>query len=423
MKAKIIISIICACSLFYVQAQEEWEYVCSLTGESLRKVYAQGTDIVYVVGENGLIAKSTNKGLTWDKKYFSNGEALNDIIFCTDDIGFIVGNNGTILKTQNAGLSWEQMASGTVLNINAIAVFDLNNIWTIGSTWDMQAMRYSSLIMYSTDMGETWNTKPLLPNNLYLSDIKSKGSRGYITGDGGVVLKTEDSGMTWEEQILTEYYGIRSLSITDNKVYALGDDNIIFTEDNVNWQNLNASLSPRGKLAVYFQDDQNGFISSYDIPTCCAPASLWIEKTTDGGNMWEYVYDDGFTLNKYYDRSNFSFSSDNEFGYCVLRSHLVRTPYTGEFQYCRNYSEIGVIKSENPMLILSQKGNELQIDSHSKTMDKVEFITINGIKIIQRTEQTKALNINVSNLSKGIYLINILFSDKTSYSVKWIKNN
>ena len=414
MKTKILLSIICACSLFTVQAQEEWEYVCSLTGESLCKVYAQGTDTVYVVGENGLIAQSTDKGVTWDKRYFPNKETLNDIIFCNHDIGFIVGNNGTILRTQDAGSFWEQMSSSTVLNINAIAEFDLNNIWAVGN---------SSLIIHSTDMGETWTTKSLLPDSRNLIDIKCKEDRGYIAGQGGLVLNTEDAGTTWEEQNLTEYYEIRSLSITDNKVYALVDNKVVFTEDNVNWHILNdVALSPYGKLTVYFQDDQNGFVSSYGIPTCCAPASLWIEKTTDGGDTWEYVHDDGFTLNKDYNRSNFAFSLNNEFGYCVLRSHLVRTPYTGDFKYCEGYTEMNAIKSENPVLVFNQERNELQVSSQSELIANVEIISIIGTKLKQEKKQTKEININISDLPKGIYLIRMLFTDKTNETVKWVKH-
>ena len=425
MKTKILISIICACSLFKVQAQE-WEYVCSLTGEQLCKVCTQGTDTVYVVGENGLIAKSADKGLTWDKQYFHGKETLNDIIFCNHEVGFIVGNNGTILRTRDAGSSWEQMFAGTVLNINAIAAFDLDNIWAIGNVWDrdIQEMKYRNLIIHSTDMGETWITKPLLPDNLYLPDIKCKGNRGYITGNGGIILKTEDEGTTWEEQILTGYYGISSLSITDNKVYALGGDKIIFSENNINWHILDAAVSD-SKKTIYFQDDQKGFLASYAITTCwICDVIFWIYKTTDGGNTWEEVYSE-YLRGKDSDQSNFTFSSTNEFGYYVLGNHLVRTPYTGEFdsEYCSNYYvDINVIKSENPTLVLNQRGNELQINSNSKTIAGVEIISVTGIKLFIENIQANEINVNVNKLPQGVYLTRILFTDKTNETVKWIKH-
>jgi len=414
MKTKILISVICACSLFKVQAQKEWEWVCSLVDEQLNKVCTQGADTVYVVGENGVIAQSTDKGLTWDKRYFSSKETLNDIIFCNHEIGFIVGNNGTILRTQNAGSSWERMISGTTLNINAIAAFDLDNIWAVGN---------SGLTVNTTDVGETWSVKSS-SNNRHFNDIKCKGSSGYIAGQGGAVLNTEDGGMTWEEQILTGYNKIQSLSITENKVYALGGNKIIFTEDNVNWYVLNGVFSPDEKTSIYFQDDQKGFVISYDYATCggCS-AIVDIQKTVDGGATWDYVYSRGFPDGNS-GQSNFAFSLNNEFGYCVWGSCLVRTPYTGEFYDCRNYTGMNVIESENPVIILNQQGDDLQINSYLKEMDRVELFTLDGIRIIQKTEfeRTKMLNINISNLPKGVYLVNVSFSDKTNYFSKWIKN-
>jgi hypothetical protein len=53
MKTKILITIICACALFKVQAQE-WGCVSTLQNEMLRKIWTQGLDTVFVVGEKVL---------------------------------------------------------------------------------------------------------------------------------------------------------------------------------------------------------------------------------------------------------------------------------------------------------------------------------------------------------------------------------
>lgn len=90
MKIKLLISIICICSLFEVQAQE-WGYVNTLANEWLRKICTQGMDTVYIVGENGLIAKSVDRGETWEKQYFPTRVALNDMIFQDHYTGFAVG--------------------------------------------------------------------------------------------------------------------------------------------------------------------------------------------------------------------------------------------------------------------------------------------------------------------------------------------
>jgi len=421
MKTKIyffILFLFAGMNALQAQEQQEWEWVCNLVGENLCKVFTQGTDTVYVVGENGLIAKSTNKGLTWNKEYFSSKVTLNDIIFCNHDIGFIVGDNGTILRTRDAGSSWEPMASGTIQNINAIAAFDINNLWIIGD---------NGLVMYSTDMGETWLAKSFLLDNLFFNDIKCKENRGYIAGiDGQVaaVFNTEDGGLTWKEHTFTEYDAIPFISIADSKVYAIAgnvNSNIIFTEDNINWISPNMWVNGF-PAALYFQNDQNGFVSFYAHTTCgdCG-MGFWINQTTNGGDTGVETYFQFFSDGNS-TRSSFAFSSNNEFGYCVLGKILMRTPYTGDFDDCKNNNGMTSIKLQNPVLTLNQQGDELQVNSNSKMIDRVDIITIEGIKFTQKTERAKAVNINIGNFPKGIYLINTLFSDKTNSITKWIKN-
>jgi len=75
MKTKILITIICTCALFKAQAQE-WGYVSSLQNEYLRKIWTQGLDTVYIVGENGLIARSIDQAETWNKQYFPARRSL-----------------------------------------------------------------------------------------------------------------------------------------------------------------------------------------------------------------------------------------------------------------------------------------------------------------------------------------------------------
>ena len=421
-----IIAILAGACFGQAQEEQKWELVCSLVGENWSKVYAQGADTVYVVGEKGLIAQSTDNGLTWDKKHFFDEDTLNDIVFCTHEVGFVVGNNGTILRTQDAGLSWEQMSSGTSQNINAIAAFDLNNIWLVGN---------SSLIMHSTDMGETWTMKSFLSDNRNLNEIKCKESRGYIAGQGNIVLNTEDGGMKWEKQqilfeSLAEYDEIRSLNITDNKVYAFGDrggwysiGDFVYTEDNINWHILGNFINSSN---IYFQDEQKGFMAYYSNTTCGdCNIGLWILKTIDGGDTWDEVYY-GSECEKPSPLGNFAFSLDNEFGYCVLRGYVMRTPYTGKFENCPTEPcppYYGTTKIENDNSVeINQQDNELYVTSYPKIIDKVELITINGIKIMQKTGQATRLNLNVSNLPNGIYLVNVWFLDKTNHVSKWIKN-
>jgi len=416
----------------YPQNFSKWEYVRSIENsgwgyptDQMNKVYAQGDNTVYLIGENGYIAKSSDNALTWNKQYFPTKETFNDIAFCNDNIGFIVGNNGTILRTEDAGANWTQLNSGTTQNINAIAATSENYIWAVGN---------NGLILESTDIGETWAIKDYTDNrNLY--DIKFKGDVGYIVGDRNqVICIKEGAPYYWLRKAYDnpdEYDKITSLSITNDRVYALVEryasydgDMIVYTSDNENWSIFNLSSEDsyfpitNDLTQIFFQNDYTAYVAYFPpLPTGSASGGnrFALAKTVDGGKTW---YDQSFP-GPYWqmsDKVDFSFSENGEYGYLASGNVLLRTPYTGDF-----YVGLPNIKSENSDLILKQQGHELQISSPTKTITNIEIFSATGVKLLQEKKQAQELSIAVNNLQKGVYVINVLFSDRTNSIAKWIK--
>ncbi len=74
---------------------------------NINSIYFKNDSTGYLCGDNGLLMKSTNSGMNWEKVKNHSVKKLNDILFVNESKGFIVGNNGTILFTDNAGESWE----------------------------------------------------------------------------------------------------------------------------------------------------------------------------------------------------------------------------------------------------------------------------------------------------------------------------
>jgi photosystem II stability/assembly factor-like uncharacterized protein len=416
MKKEILIIILLAsCSYLFAQNEKEWEYVNTIN-EWMNKVYVQGSDVVFVVGEKGLIAKSTDRAMTWSKQYFPTEVTLNDVIFCNDEIGFTVGNNGTILKTEDGGAHWAQITIETIQHINAIDAIGLDNIWVIGN---------GGLIMHSIDAGETWITENLLSDNRNLYDIKFQGNIGYIVGDSNSTLITEDGGSRWNTQIVYnnpyEYDKIFSLCLTENKAFAIvnsffmGLGTIISTTDYHNWSILSGDIW--AKRNFYFTNDNHGFIASYDWTTG-GGFGLWMYKTIDAGETWREM---NYKLPYYFpfgisEKSCFSFTENGELGYFLTGQLLMRTPYTGDF-----YVGLPNIKSDNSNLTVQQYGNEVQISSFSKNLSDIEILSLTGTIWIQKKSLSNEIKVNIGNLPKGVYLVRATFADKTRTVVKWIK--
>ena len=398
-----------------VKAQT-WEYVNTLQNEWLQKVCTQGLDTVYIVGQNGLIAKSTNRALTWNKQYISSKTTLNDVIFINHTIGFAVGANGTIIKTTDAGTNWTLQTSGTTNNLNAIAATGLNNIWSVGD---------NGSVIQSTDTGKTWIAKSLLSNNKQLNDIKFNGITGYIAGNDGTVLKTSNAGSLWGNNNINwapengsiSTFAVRSLSITNNKLFALLYDytfgTLIFSDGSGAWSKSKDSYG-RSIMAgsVYFIDDNQGYYAAYDFTTGSGFV-MWIYKTTDGGQNWQET-----SINNYYGSinqfSNFSFNSNHSYGYFICGNIILRTPYTGDFTTGLNY-----FKKELHDLKIAQHGDELQVSSPSKTISQVDILSLTGIEICQRKNNV----INIQQVPAGVYLIRATYTDNSKSSLaKWIKH-
>jgi photosystem II stability/assembly factor-like uncharacterized protein len=192
MKTKLTLFLLLLASSLQLMFSQTWEYSNALEGEWMRKICTQGLDTVYIVGHNGLIARSTDRSATWTKQYPVTAQ-LNDIIFCNHATGFAVGNNGTILKTTDSGDSWTQVSSGTTQNLNAIAAASIGNIWTVGD---------NGVALYSRDGGNIWQEKNL-SLTAKLNDVSFRNGTGYIVGNNSVCYKTTDTGENWNNLELT----------------------------------------------------------------------------------------------------------------------------------------------------------------------------------------------------------------------------
>lgn len=65
-----------------------------------------GMNSGYAGGENGLIIKTTNRGVSWISQINPDASALRSIYFTDSLTGYAAGDNGVILKTSNGGLSF-----------------------------------------------------------------------------------------------------------------------------------------------------------------------------------------------------------------------------------------------------------------------------------------------------------------------------
>lgn len=154
----------------------------------------ENTTTATLVGEDGVIMRTTNNGVSWFEQTsgITNvlyGNESTDGIQPSETISIAVGENGVILKTNDGGSTWVVINSGVIEHLYDVEALSSSNIIVCGG---------NGTILQSVDAGETWNivqnqaTENL--NDICFLDLNT----GFIVGDNGTTLKTVDAGQTWQ---------------------------------------------------------------------------------------------------------------------------------------------------------------------------------------------------------------------------------
>jgi len=218
---------------------------------NIQSIYFVNSDIGFAAFSYGMAAKTTDGGLTWKQVIpitTSATATLYSTFFLNQDYGFVVGKEGSnvdvIYKTTDGGVSWDKKTNLFATNLRAVVFKDLNNGIVVGeklkasyttnggTTWTpsvfntlppgtttptLFGVTYSAgnnavavgdkLILLSSDGGSTWNYSPV--TNLVESINSAKfinqnngwavGSRTSVPRSVGVYF-TSDAGLTWNNQ-------------------------------------------------------------------------------------------------------------------------------------------------------------------------------------------------------------------------------
>lgn len=336
-----------------------------------------------VVGNGGVIRKTSNAGLNWSASNSGTTVDLNDVVYVGASTFIAVGELGTILKTTNAGISWTFVNSGTTKDLFGICASGIN-LFVTGS---------DGTVLRSTNSGNAWtvlSTGVLLKLNkpYFLS-----GTLGYVVGDAGTILNTINGGQSWNFLPSgTSTYSLTGICFPDpahgvvtggisasNQAILLQTDNSgsLWTDQEI----PNAFLS-----AVDFADASVGYAVGGSVP---GNTGL-ILKTTNQGNSWSPV------ANTSSRQLGVCFPS-TQIGYtCGLDGTILR--YAANTVGLEENQESQIQISPNPgkgiFTVSSETGTEYTIDVFSPEGKPVAFVQ-------------HANMIDLSAFPSGVYLVTI----------------
>lgn len=220
--------------------------------------------LIWAVGERGIICFSNDGGTTWTSRITPFECSLKTVCFLTNTIGWVAGHrtrtgtmtqqSAVLLHTRDGGKTWTDLTAKSVTNFNSsshfpatalpgiihIQFFGLDSAIAVTSP---MRNRSGHAIFRSDDGGHTWSPiasdqsgGPWLAGQ-FLSEsdgivagqhqsyaavvadqavvinrpeptlraIRSVSldptAHGWIAGDGGFLLKTDDAGVTWKQPV------------------------------------------------------------------------------------------------------------------------------------------------------------------------------------------------------------------------------
>ncbi len=196
-------------ALSFTTLAETWLQVNSGTSKKLNTIFFSSAAIGYIGGNDSLLLKTTDGGLTWTKlnysgvNFFTNGEHILNLQFLNDTVGFMtVGPYSGSYGTTNGGLTWTQISlpsnqcfnrglfffdefhgfiGGSACFIGEMISAVSNNIWTSGA-WAPATMNFSTSSA-----------------NNYITDIDFYSNNfGLAASKSGYIYRTVDAGLTWD---------------------------------------------------------------------------------------------------------------------------------------------------------------------------------------------------------------------------------
>ena len=207
--------------LYTADGGVHWVQQKSGTTKHLFNVAVNGPNSVWAVGDWGVVVHSTDGGQTWHDRSLDRDLIVYSIDFADEKHGWMVGELGGVLYTRDGGENWSVQAAGTEKTFFGVKAVSAEKAWVVG---------IDGLLVRTGDAGATWQVQHGeaeshqleetgfvdLFKNPGLYDVEIVDGRGYVIGDIGTVLLSEDGGETWIESPLPAEWRlkwIRGLSI------------------------------------------------------------------------------------------------------------------------------------------------------------------------------------------------------------------
>ena len=296
----------------------------------LRAICFTDPDRGWAVGDLGIIWRTTDGGRSWHFQDSGVTCQLRDVHFLDGRYGWIVGgythpythqSTGVVLRTQDSGETWVPVPGVILPRLHRVRFFSPREGIALGAS----SALFPSGVFRTIDAGRSWNLVPggesrhantgdlvdmqsgavagprgemlvlaygrSMPSRAPdvgerdLHDLRLRSHEGWLVGDGGLIMQSDDGGASWRfpEGRLPEgvqsNFNFHAVSILDDHVWAIGAPGsmVLHSPDRGRRWEMLPTDQPLPLDGLTFFDQHRGW---------AVGALGTILATRDGGRTW-----------------------------------------------------------------------------------------------------------------------------------------
>jgi photosystem II stability/assembly factor-like uncharacterized protein len=236
------------------------------------------------VSTNG-VTRRTSDGVMWTTIPSGTMQALRGVAFNPGNGNQVlaVGDEGTILRSTDAGQSWSSVASGVMQSLAVVK-------WA-SSMRAVAISEFGGVILMSDDAGLTWvrlGAGPaMLDDDLYAA-AHNGADIALVGGSNGTIVRSIDDGNTWAAVVSGTTGQINALTFASPTVaVAVGEGGLIHrsTDSGATWMAVTSGTG-EDLMDVHFASAAVGVAVGENGA---------LQRTVDAGATWSAAATGGFT--------------------------------------------------------------------------------------------------------------------------------
>ncbi|MFZ5515263.1 MAG: YCF48-related protein [Candidatus Zhuqueibacterota bacterium] len=283
-----------------------WQSLSQVNAQYQYKIGAIDNDRIMSIGYASSMTLTTDGGANWASDFVVADNTISlqlwGIDYANSNVGWVAGSGGFIAKTTDGGLNWFLPGAGVTTQwLRAVYAFDENQVWIVGASgtilksenggtdWTIQGTGIStqtlydidgidqnklviagdrSSFLYTTDGGLNWKTAAHdLPGETKISDLFFlDATHGWAVGNDGAILFSGDTGATWAKKNSPTSLDLSGVGfISETTGWIAGEDGSIFetTDAGVMWAPVATGLTDKDMKSIAVTDDDKVFVCGY----------------------------------------------------------------------------------------------------------------------------------------------------------------